>query len=179
MEAENYMATVPGNDEDEGPDDGDDMSSHSWVSYSDSDASSDTALSANPNWGYNPSDTENGERLDYHVEFGTTGTYNVWVRMDCSSGGDDSVHAGLNGTPESYGAIGLTERGSTHCSSESGWAWMNETDDGAVTVEVDSAGKHTVNLWMREDGTAIDKILLTTDSTFTPSGDGPSESPTS
>ncbi len=178
MEAENYMHTVPGNDDDEGPANGDDMSSHTWLDDSDSDASGNTGLLADPNWGYNARDTENGERLDYHVDFGTTGTYYVWVRMECPSGGDDSVHAGLNGTPESYGAIGLTERGSTHCSSASGWAWMDATDDGRVTVDVDSAGKHTVNIWMREDGTRIDKIVLTTDSSFTPSGDGPAESPT-
>jgi hypothetical protein len=178
MEAENYMHTVAGNDDDDGPADGEDMSSHTWIDYSDSDASGNTALYAYPNWGYNPRDTENGERLDYHVDFVNTGTYYVWVRMECPSGGDDSVHAGLNGTPESYGAIGITERDATQCSGASGWAWMNATDDGEVTVEVDSSGKHTVNLWMREDGTRVDKIMLTTDSDFTPSGDGPAESPT-
>jgi len=37
------------------------------------------------------------------------------------------------------------------------------------------AGVHTINVWMREDGTIIDRLLLTPLSTV-PSGDGPAES---
>jgi len=46
-----------------------------------------------------------------------------------------------------------------------------------VTVNIPSTGIHTLNLWMREDGARIDRILLTTDINFSPSGTGPSESP--
>jgi hypothetical protein len=33
-----------------------------------------------------------------------------------------------------------------------------------------------VNFWMREDGFLMDKLILTTDSAFTPAGTGPAES---
>ncbi len=34
----------------------------------------------------------------------------------------------------------------------------------------------TVNVWVQEDGIFIDKIVLTTNSSYTPSGTGPAES---
>lgn len=181
MEAENYMDSVPGNNDDEGPSDGDDMSGITWSQLSDSDASSNTGLEATPNGGNNAQDTENGERLDYFVDFQNTGTHYVWVRMKCPSGSDDSVHVGLNGTPESYGGIGLTSSPSQSCSSDGDWMWASQADDKNVTVDVPSAGYHVVNVWMREDGTQIDKIVVTTQdpATWSPSGTGPAESPTS
>lgn len=34
-------------------------------------------------------------------------------------------------------------------------------------MEITSAGVHTLNLWMREDGAIVDMIVLTTDSVYT------------
>ena len=48
--------------------------------------------------------------------------------------------------------------------------------DGVVaTINVTSTGPHTLNVWMREDGLELDKIVLTTDINFTPTGTGPAE----
>jgi hypothetical protein len=50
--------------------------------------------------------------------------------------------------------------------------------DGAVAaINVATAGLHTVNVWMREDGFVLDKIVLSTSSNYAPSGNGPAESP--
>jgi len=35
---------------------------------------------------------------------------------------------------------------------------------------------HTINVWMREDGSIVDRLLLTPDSSLIPTGDGPPES---
>jgi hypothetical protein len=35
---------------------------------------------------------------------------------------------------------------------------------------------HTVSLWMREDGFSVDKLVLTTDAAYVPTGTGPAES---
>ncbi|MCP4408570.1 MAG: hypothetical protein GY807_12555, partial [Gammaproteobacteria bacterium] len=43
--------------------------------------------------------------------------------------------------------------------------------------QIPSVGVHTINVWMREDGTVFDKLVLTTNAGFTPSGNGPAESP--
>ena len=42
-----------------------------------------------------------------------------------------------------------------------------------VAIDIDSTGTHQLNLWVREDGTKVDRILLTQDANFTPSGIGP------
>ena len=53
-------------------------------------------------------------------------------------------------------------------------------DDAPATFNVLTPGIHTVNVWMREDGCIIDKIVITTDEDYDPSDigpTGPSESP--
>ncbi len=143
----------------------------SWESITTlADSSGGEALLAGPNDGDNMQDSIKGPRLDYKVTFKSAGVYYVWVRIWGSSNKDDSVHAGLDGVPASYGRYGITD-------SSKQWHWEQLAAGQRVTVQVDAPGAHTLNIWMREDGTAIDKLLLTTDSAYTPSGPGPAESP--
>lgn len=127
------------------------------------------ALQALPNSSVNTSDATIGPRLDYAVNFTTTGTYYIWVRMLGPNGSDDSLHAGLDGTAASFGGSGMTD-------SSNAWTWVGSVNSTRVQVNVTTTGVHTLNVWMREDGTYLDKVLMTTSSTFTPSGTGPSES---
>ena len=58
-----------------------------------------------------------------------------------------------------------------------GLNWTHATIDGPVaTVNVPSPGLRRVSVWMREDGLVLDKIVLTTNAAFTPTGTGPAES---
>src|SRR5262249_9267696 len=85
------------------------------------------------------------------------------------AGASDSAHAGLDGA-----AIASADRLASFTAS---FGWSKSTLDGPVaTVVVSTAGVHTVNLWMREDGFLADKGLLTTDASFRPTGAGPAES---
>jgi hypothetical protein len=156
FEAEQFTAKASGSGE---------ASDADWLSVSDSGVSGGTAMEVVPNDGVNVGDSTDGARLDYDVEFNTTGTYYIWVRMRGPSGTDDSVHAGLDGNPASYGGGGITD-------NSGDWVWQNRVgwsaDGDRVTVDVNSTGIHTVNVWMREDGTQVDEILLTTDETKTP-----------
>ena len=124
-----------------------------------------------PNTGssLNARDTIIGPRLDYTVSFQETGTYRVWVRMLGANGNDDSVHAGLDGTLLSAGGVGMSN-------SNGNWAWVNSAS-GVVTFSIPTAGEYTFNIWPREDGVMIDKVVLTKSTSFTPSGTGPAESP--
>ena len=45
-----------------------------------------------------------------------------------------------------------------------------------VTTNVTEAGLHTLHIWQREDGLRLDRILLTTDDGYIPTGEGPPES---
>jgi hypothetical protein len=104
----------------------------------------------------------NSPRMDYEVEFATAVTLNVWVRGLGLSGSRDSVWVGVDGDDSAVLLISPTR-------DNYGW----ETATGQLTVP---AGVHTINVWMREDGTIVDRLFLTPLSTV-PSGDGPPESP--
>src|SRR5262249_5672760 len=58
-----------------------------------------------------------------------------------------------------------------------GYTWSRSTLDGPVArITVTTTGVHVLNLWMREDGTVVDKIVLTTNANYVPTGLGPPES---
>ena len=59
------------------------------------------------------------------------------------------------------------------------WTWTNEANDAQeVVLNIPSAGKYTLNLWMREDGVAMDKIhILPSEEQLLP-GSGSAESTT-
>ena len=46
------------------------------------------------------------------------------------------------------------------------------------TLNIPSVGVHTINVWMRESGMVFDKLVLTKEASYVPSGTGPAESPT-
>lgn len=120
-----------------------------------------------------------GPTLDYNVHFNTAGTYYVWVRAYSTGGEDNGIHVGINGTfPESGQKLQF-------CSGKNQWSWSsNKRDSGGtacgipntITIEVPSAGTHTVQFSMREDGFEFDKWLMTTDEQYVPDGAGPDES---
>ena len=111
-------------------------------------------------------------RLDYKVNFTKTGTHYVWLRAHTDGGGgDDSAHSGLDGA-----VIATADRISV--GSTATWVWTNtayqDTDPPRIIFDVKTTGLHTFNLWMREDGGIFDKVVLTTNPSYTPTGMGPS-----
>lgn len=120
---------------------------------------------------FNVSYATSSPRLDFKINFVKTGTHYIWLRTYRSSFTDDSFHAGIDGnTPAS--ADRIASNGATNT-----WTWgKNDIDANIVSINVPTAGIHTFNLWMREDGVKVDKIVLTTDPDYTPTGTGPVES---
>lgn len=105
--------------------------------------------------------------LEYVIDFTSTGTYYVWLRGYASNGAGDSIYIALDNqsAKELTGFVPQT------------WDWSEiETSGGAVTIEVVEPGTHSLKLWQREDGLLLDRIILSTDGNYTPSGDGPNES---
>ncbi|MCP4408565.1 MAG: hypothetical protein GY807_12530, partial [Gammaproteobacteria bacterium] len=155
MEAEHFDANTP-------------QGGHQWVVDTTSGFSGASAMEASPNirTNHRSNYAANSPRLDFQVNFTSAGTHSVWVRGIGRGGGSNSLHVGLNGQEiTTAAAISLTK--------DSGYVWSN----GNHSLQIPSAGVHTINVWMREDGTIFDKLVLTTDSGFTPSGNGPAESP--
>ncbi|MGH7885830.1 MAG: InlB B-repeat-containing protein [Thermodesulfobacteriota bacterium] len=125
----------------------------------------DTGTSNNTN--YSNLSTE----MVYDVNFGTTGTYYVWIRSNGPDLDGDSLHVGIDGAEN-------TTSNRIQLDRTSSFTWkrtqMGGTSNARLTVG--SSGVHEINIWMREDGSRVDKILLTTSSSFVPTGNGPSES---
>jgi uncharacterized repeat protein (TIGR02543 family) len=135
-----------------------------------SGASGSSVMEALPNSGVNVGDDIDGPRMDYRIHFYTTGIYYVHLRMPTLGGGDNSVQVGQNGilrftnSDNSYGA----------------WKWITlDGGDSTMYIGVSAPGVYNFNIWMREDGVQVDKIVLTTDPDYTLADDdtGPAESP--
>ncbi|MHC4295609.1 MAG: hypothetical protein ACYSTL_08500, partial [Planctomycetota bacterium] len=96
------------------------------------------------------------------VNFCKTGTHYIWIRGHAQgSSGADSCYGGYEGSQETY----------------HGWGGSNEWEWKKATLgSVASTGEHSVHVYMREDGLVVDKVVLTIDNSYTPSGTGPAES---
>ena len=157
MEAESFSASVP-------------QGGHEWLAVSNPAAgySGTGTMRALPEDNVNRTTgyAGNSPRLDYSIQFNRSGTHYLWVRAVGPGGGSNSVHLGLNGQEVASAAdIDFT--------AKAGYVWTTVVK----TVVVPSTGVHTLNLWMRESGSIVDKIVVTSSSSFVPSGSGPAESP--
>jgi hypothetical protein len=122
-------------------------------------------MQALPNSGmtYDTGYTTTSPELQFQVVLPVTGTYYIWLRGYGGNSNDDSLHAGIDGQGSSS-ADRITGCGW----SGAGWIWCNSTSDGPRATLYGTWGLHTINLWMREDGFRVDRLLLAADSGFTP-----------
>ncbi len=117
----------------------------------------------------------NSPELQVSISFATPGVYTVWVRGAANNAGSDSLYVGLAGDSAASQAItGLPPQA---------WGWSALTDAGGTTTAVPATltiptpGIYTLNIWGREDGLRLDRILLTHNDAYVPTGTGPAESP--
>jgi len=154
LEAEAFDVNVP-------------QGSHSWTDSFPPGYSGSGALKAIPNIGTNNNTAyaANSPRLDYEINFVKTGVHYVWVRGLGATFSDDSLHVGLDGVAPP------TSEHISNFFTTLGWSYTRI--GGAVaTIDVPSVGTHTLNVWMREDGTVFDKLILTTNSNYVPEAAG-------
>ncbi len=142
---------------------------HQWVTTGLDGASDSLAMVTTPDNGTLRSGSVNSPSLGYFAYFDRAGTWYMWVRGwgDSNTAGlSDSVHAGLNGQ--------IASTADKIDGFPSGWHWSSSTRDGVpASLNIPSVGVHKVDLWMREDGLVVDKILLTSDAAYVPVGSGP------
>ena len=148
----------------------DSSATHQWVSNILSGASNDASMVTTPDSGDFLTTSANSPSLGYYAYFNEPGTWYLWVRgwsdANTGVGNIDSLHAGLNGT--------LSTSADKIDNFPSGWNWSNSTEDGVrASISIPSTGIHMINLWMREDGLSVDKIILTNDPDYQPNGLGP------
>jgi len=100
--------------------------------------------------------------LSYKVRFPAPGRFYVWVRAYSTGTEDNGIHVGLNGAwPESGRRMQL-------CEGKNAWTWASKQrteanhcgEPGKIWLDVPSAGEHTVQFSMREDGFRFDQFRL-------------------
>jgi hypothetical protein len=112
--------------------------------------------------------------LSYVIDFHQRGsqTYYVWLKGMAKDRASDDLHYGLDGS-----AISGNWSDCLKLPTSGNFSWRSLRGDGSrPTLTVTSPGEHTLDLWMREDGAQIDRLLLTVDPDYTP--DSPPESNT-
>ena len=114
MEAEHYQTNVT-------------AGGYAWMPVANAGYSGTGALRVLPNDEPNPLPAGSGPRLDYQVQFTSTGTHYIWMRALAGSSASDSVYVGLDGVSITSGSslTGLVLDGLT-------WTWTNKTGTGAV-----------------------------------------------
>ncbi|MBI4091401.1 hypothetical protein HY419_01460, partial [candidate division WWE3 bacterium] len=162
MESENYGQKI-------------DRSGHTW--------DFDTALSGYSGSGYMANNPDTGMQIDipniqssspemiYNIDFTNTGTYYIWGRGAMKDSSGDTIHAGIDGFIDAN-SDALDWDGTSF-----EWSNIRASNSNRRFITVSSPGVHNISIWIREDGARVDKIMLTKDSAFIPTGTGPPESP--
>jgi|GEM_PF-5252530 len=111
-----------------------------------------------------------GARLDYNVWINEPGVYYIWVRGKSKGSESNGLHVGMDGVLS--GGQGISG-----FFPQNQWTWESlRRNFSKAFIEVTTPGAHTLNVWNRDDGFKLDKIVLARDIGFTPSGMGPEES---
>lgn len=104
---------------------------------------------------------ESSAVLNYDIQFNTADTFFVYVRLEEPHGGSNSIHIGLDGDTVNAQGERLDIDGS--------WDWRDaQRHGGRAYVIIENTGMHTFNIWFREDGVAVDSVVLTTEDEYEP-----------
>jgi hypothetical protein len=115
-----------------------------------------------------------GAEMTYSLDVSIPGRYLVFVRGYSMGGESNGVHIGLDGE------MAHTEAGASNISGfrpHNRWIWESKRKEGfaqPATLAL-KAGRHTLNVWNRDDGFRLDKIVLRKmgSKTLMPSDDTP------
>ncbi len=99
--------------------------------------------------------------MRYNLQATAGGTYYIWIRTYGTGSGSNSFYVGVDNEtgPFSYLTATIGE-----------WQWKKLSSSYTFSQNT----SHTLDIRVREDGACVDQILLTTDSSYSPSGTGES-----
>ena len=100
----------------------------------------------------------------YEIEIAQAGDYVLWGRVIAPTGEDDSFYIQMDDGEDNVWDV---LQGSSW-----GWDQTNNRDVADPVVFFLTAGHHTLRIKPMEDGTQIDKLLLTNDAEYIPTGFG-------
>lgn len=145
-------------------------SSDSWQEKNDSNMSGGKGMEVAPvannnEWSAYGGVASTSPRMDFNVNFTSTGQFWIFVRGDAGAGSpesDNSCWAGLDG--DVFG----THFSFAGASGVRGWSSQGP-------ININATGNHVISLWAREDGFIADKIVVKNNQNAI-SGSGPAES---
>jgi hypothetical protein len=107
---------------------------------------------------------------EYSFEVPAAGDYVIWGRIKAQNGGDDSFFISVDD-----GSYALWDTGQSDS-----WLWDQVSNRGGSDPVVYhlEAGEHVLTIKQREDGTKIDKIVITNDPAYVPQGLGENQAET-
>jgi hypothetical protein len=111
---------------------------------------------------YSPSST-NG-LANYTFTISVSGTYRIWGRVIAPSDSNNSFFVAMDGNAYT--------RWDTAVATSWTWDLINSYAAADPLVFELSAGTHNLSLMQREDGTKIDKLIITSDANYVPQGMG-------
>lgn len=112
--------------------------------------------------------------MSYALEVSYSGEYVIWGRVIGGRGNDNSLYISMDSGAEVRWDI-ADERGELVRT----WKWIPVGAGGATPGRAEpmrfrlSAGSHTLRIRNREDGTRLDRLLITSDPSHVPAGRGP------
>jgi hypothetical protein len=106
-------------------------------------------------------------RMDYRIKFDAAGTYYLSLRGWGNNGSGASCHAGINMQPVSE----LSNIGLFDFHDDRSYSWILNRP-----FTIPAPGIYMLNLWMRDDGAVIDKLMIS-GAQIQPSGVGPGATP--
>lgn len=98
--------------------------------------------------------TVDSPRIDYDVLFPEAGNYWIWVRSRTSTHG--SIHLGLN--------LDMAQWGRNMYLGTGVFQWNLHRN----RMRIEQPGLNRISIWMRKEGVALDRIVLTTDGDYMP-----------
>jgi RHS repeat-associated protein/uncharacterized repeat protein (TIGR01451 family) len=150
----------------------DSSSSHSWASQTVQSGYAGTAyVRGVPDVGarYDTDEVDNSPHRTFVISTTAATTYTVWVRGMATDASGDSIHLGVNGE--------VVDTTSDMTGFDRSWDWASLTMAGVSgTLPLTASDIYTLDLWLREDGVRVDRILLASDPEYVPTGMGPAES---
>jgi len=110
-------------------------------------------------------------RIDFQVDCVQTGPLYFWIHGTAPYGGSsDSVFMGLDEVIVTRNSDPTSSKVIDGFNYDLTYKWGNRNQ-----IEVLTPGLHVVTVWMREDGFVANKIILSTDPAYVPSGFGPDD----
>jgi hypothetical protein len=115
------------------------------------------------------SPSENAGRVVYDFHVPQDGDYRIWGRVRAPSSMNDSFFVAVNG--------GNFERWNTPQGTTWTWGLVNSHGVADPRTYRLKAGRHTLTLMQREEGTQLDKMIVTNNPDYVPTGEGEAATP--